>query len=581
MKTGKIKIGDVCELKYGKALKSESRSGGKYPVYGSSGIVGYHNEYLVEKPTLIIGRKGSVGEIHFAESPCWPIDTAYFLEYDAKRIHLKWFKSLLATLNLKSLDKSAAVPGLNRKDVYDLEIGIPSLDDQIQIANILGKAEALINQRKEGLGLLDEFLVSTFLEMFGDPVKNEKTWPIKQFKNVAINENSKRVPIKQSDRDKREGIYPYYGATGVIDFIDDYRFDGEFLLLAEDGKNLQFRKKNNAFMARGQFWVNNHAHVLSENDICKLRYLEFFLNRIDFSPYISGIDQVKLNKESLERIPVPIPPLKLQNNFVEIVEKTEALKIQYQTSLQELENLYVSVSQRAFKGELQFKPDTKVIPLRTAEKEEDFFKKRKALACYIINQSLDDERFGDTKFEKLLNLSDQYAIQRNLGQNYYQKVAGPYDNEFTKLFYIQIAAEKLYKRKRRGNQSVFIPDINHKKTFTADTYFSNDELSRIDKLITYFKKYTYEEPEIISTLYAVWNNRIIRQHQITDEVLKQDFLDWDVKKKKYKDRLDAALAWMRKENIIPNGWGKLIEKPKGKQRKLVVGKKRANSKRAS
>ena len=108
-------------------------------------------------------------------------------------------------------------------------------------------------------------------------------------------------------------------------------------------------------MARGKFWVNNHAHVLSDNKVCSLRYLEFFLNGIDFRPFISGIDQVKLNKENLDKIPVPFPPIKLQNQFAQLAEKTEALKEQYKNSLQELENLYGSLSQQAFKGELQFK----------------------------------------------------------------------------------------------------------------------------------------------------------------------------------------------------------------------------------
>jgi type I restriction enzyme S subunit len=201
--------------------------------------------------------------------------------------------------------------------------------------------------------------------MFGDPIKNEKRWDEIKFINVAKNENSKRFPVKQSDRDLREGIYPYYGATGIIDTIDDYKFYGEYLLIAEDGKNLLFRRKNNAFMAKGKFWVNNHAHVLSYNGIGNLRYLEFFLNNIDFMPFISGIDQVKLNKENLDRIPVPIPPILLQTQFAQIVEKTELLKTEYQHSLHELENLYDSLSQRAFRGELCLKEENLLMAAET------------------------------------------------------------------------------------------------------------------------------------------------------------------------------------------------------------------------
>ena len=255
---------------------------------------------------------------------------------------------------LRSKSTGATIPHISRKALEDLKIPLIDIAQQNHIAHILSKAENLIAQRKESIALLDDFLKSSFLEMFGDPVRNEKGWNKIKFKEAVKNENAKRIPVKQGDRDNREGIYPYYGATGIIDTIDDYKFEGEYLLIAEDGKNLLFRKKNNAFMARGRFWVNNHAHVLSFNGNCNLRYLEFFLTSIDFRPFISGIDQVKLNKENLDKIPVPYPPISLQTQFAHIVEKAEALKAQYQSSLQELENLYGSLSQKAFKGELEF-----------------------------------------------------------------------------------------------------------------------------------------------------------------------------------------------------------------------------------
>lgn len=253
---------------------------------------------------------------------------------------------------IRDRSTGATIPHISRKALEELRIPVIDIAQQNHIANLLSKVESLISQRKEGLAILDEFLKSTFTELFGNVTNNEKGFERVNFAKVALNENSKRIPVRQSDRDLREGIYPYYGATGIIDTIDDYKFDGDYLLIAEDGKNLLFRKKNNAFMATGRFWVNNHAHVLSFNGVCNLKYLEYFLNSIDFRPYITGIDQVKLNKENLDRIPVPVPPIQLQTRFAQIVEKTEALKTQYQQSLQELENLHGSLSQRAFKGEL-------------------------------------------------------------------------------------------------------------------------------------------------------------------------------------------------------------------------------------
>ena len=246
----------------------------------------------------------------------------------------------------------AAQLNLSTNWLAEYEIPLPNLATQQRIAAILDQADAIIQNNRAIVQKYDALTQSLFLDMFGDPVKNEKGWEKKEFSKVAKNENSKRVPVKQSDRDEREGEYPYYGATGIIDTIDDYKFDGEYLLIAEDGKNLLFRKKNNAFMAYGKFWVNNHAHILSCNNICNLKYLEFFLNSIDLSPFISGIDQIKLNKASLDRIPVIVPPIELQNQFAERVSVIEAQKQQAQLELAKSEELFQSLLQRAFNGEL-------------------------------------------------------------------------------------------------------------------------------------------------------------------------------------------------------------------------------------
>lgn len=198
------------------------------------------------------------------------------------------------------------------------------------------------------------------------------------------------------------------------------------------------------------------------------------------------------------------------------------------------------------------------------EKEERHFLKRKMLASYIINQSLEDKQFGDVKFEKLLHLADYFAIQRNFGQNYYKKPAGPYDNGFTYPFFQQVIKDKWFRKENYGNLHRITAGENNKKSVNTYDLFSSEELERVNTLIGYFKNSNYESPEIISTLYAVWNNRIIRNQEITDELLKQDFLEWDEQKLKYKNRIDGALNWMRENEIIPNGWGKYIDRKKNK-----------------
>lgn len=199
-------------------------------------------------------------------------------------------------------------------------------------------------------------------------------------------------------------------------------------------------------------------------------------------------------------------------------------------------------------------------PPPLGEPEEQAFVKRKMLASYIINKCEEDPHFGHTKFEKLLHLSDYYVLQRNLNQNYVKKAAGPYDNRFTIPFFDQIFKAQWFAEERHGDLQRIVPGPkNHASQKTYD-YFTEEELRRIDGLIELFSPHNYEVAEVISTLYAVWNNRLILTQPISDELLKADFLAWDAQKVKYANRLDGALEWMRKNGVVPNGWGKVIEK---------------------
>lgn len=136
---------DVIELKYGKALKAENRVAGKYVVYGSNGPVGVHNSALSRGPTVVVGRKGSVGMVHYSPEPCWPIDTTYFID-DFDRIIPEYLAYYLSSLALQSLDTSTAVPGLNRNDVYDQLLVFPPLVEQ---RRIVAKIEALLTRQKK------------------------------------------------------------------------------------------------------------------------------------------------------------------------------------------------------------------------------------------------------------------------------------------------------------------------------------------------------------------------------------------------------------------------------------------------
>ncbi|SCE69677.1 type I restriction enzyme, S subunit [Micromonospora chokoriensis] len=134
---------------------------------------------------------------------------------------------------------------------------------------------------------------------------------------VAVCHDSHRRPIRSSDR--RPGLYPYYGASGVIDYVDGYLFDGEYLLLAEDGENLRTRKTPIAFIADGRFWVNNHAHVLQGNELASTRYLAYVLQELDLAGFLSGSTQPKLTQSAMSAIRFKLPPRPTQDSVVSLI----------------------------------------------------------------------------------------------------------------------------------------------------------------------------------------------------------------------------------------------------------------------
>jgi type I restriction enzyme, S subunit len=145
----------------------------------------------------------------------------------------------------------------------------------------------------------------------------------KQLGELADNLDSKRRPITSGQRDP--GFIPYYGASGIVDYVKDYIFDGDFLLVSEDGANLLARNTPIAFSISGKSWVNNHAHVLKFETYAERKYVEYYLNSIDLTPFISGAAQPKLNKKNLESISIPNPSPDEKKRIVTILDKFEVL----------------------------------------------------------------------------------------------------------------------------------------------------------------------------------------------------------------------------------------------------------------
>ena len=181
-----------------------------------------------------------------------------------------------------------------------------------------------------------------------------KDWETKKLNEISENLDSQRVPITKKVRSS--GKYPYYGASGVVDYVGEYIFDNDLLLVSEDGANLLARTYPIAFSITGKSWVNNHAHVLKFEKVESQKFVEYYLNSIKLDPYVSGMAQPKLNQKMLNSIPVPYPPYSEQKLILKKLDnlsvETKKLEKIYEQKLADLEELKKSVLSKAFQGEL-------------------------------------------------------------------------------------------------------------------------------------------------------------------------------------------------------------------------------------
>lgn len=172
----------------------------------------------------------------------------------------------------------------------------------------------------------------------------KKGWTKNTLPDISENLDSRRIPITKGKREG--GKYPYYGASGIVDYVSEYLFDEDILLISEDGANLLARSTPIAFSVSGKVWVNNHAHILKFKNMCTQRLVEYFFAYKDISDYVTGAAQPKLSQKNLNLIQIPLPPLSEQKEIVEYLDssfaKIDKLKENAAKNLEEAKALFQS-----------------------------------------------------------------------------------------------------------------------------------------------------------------------------------------------------------------------------------------------
>lgn len=391
MKWKKVRLTEISKPKQWKNLPISELAQEGFPVYGANGIIGRYKEYNHEFSTLALTCRGATcGTINITEPKAYITSNAMALDDISDNVDQKFLYYALNKRGFKDVITGAAQPQITREGLSKIILDIPeSKDDQLHIANLLSKAENLISQRKESVRLLDEYVKSTFLEMFGDPVKNKKRWPQIQLEKIAEIQGGLQVTSK---REINTIELPYLRVANVYRNFLDLSIIKKIKVTKEEAQRARLKKNdiliveghgNPNEIGRSAIWDGSISHCLHQNHLIRVRvedkyasyvYINYFINspsgRLQMfkaGKTTSGLNTIssKVVKETV----INLPPIKLQNRFAQIVEKTEALKTQYQQSLQELQNLYGSLSQKAFRGGLTLKEKEEEQLMMAAEPE--------------------------------------------------------------------------------------------------------------------------------------------------------------------------------------------------------------------
>ena len=249
-----------------------------------------------------------------------------------------------------------AQPNISQLKIKNTAVPIPLISEQQRIVTILdeafeGIATAKANAEKNlknARQLFESHLNSVFSQ-------RGEGWVVKTLDEISLNLDSKRIPITKSDR--VSGEYPYYGASGIVDYVADYIFEDDTLLVSEDGANLLARSTPIAFSVSGKYWVNNHAHILKFENMATQQFVEFYLESIKLDDYITGAAQPKLNQKALNSIPIAIPKqvedqAKIVDSIKQLSNETKRLESIYQKKIEALDALKKSILHQAFSGKL-------------------------------------------------------------------------------------------------------------------------------------------------------------------------------------------------------------------------------------
>ena len=560
------RLGKILTINYGKSQAEISNNDGYYPIIGTGGIVGYTNQFLYNNPSIIIGRKGSIDNPQYIDIPFWCIDTAFYTIIKEK-CNLKYLYYNFCCIDWRSYNEASGVPSLNSSTIKSIHISVPTLAEQTAIATTLSDIDSLIEAldkkiaKKRAIkeGAMQELLTGKkrLAGFTGEWVEKK----LGEIAEIVMGQS----PMSQHYNDKKEGLPLIQGNADIENRKTvNKNYTSQITKKCNEGDVLLSVRAPVGAVAKAQFKAcigRGICAIKTDNDFL-YHYLIYIEN--DWDKYSKGSTFDSINSNELKDIPIYLPIDKSEqiaisqilsdmDNEIELLEKERA---KY-TALKQ------GAMQKLLTGQIRLLNAT-VQPQKLAE-FRTIPVAAHVVGGHIVKKLYGSKGWGRTKLQKSLHLVG-YCCQLDLGDEYLRNVAGPddqllmnhIDSKFRQYRHVRI---EIKIDKRGGKHYNYIPTSLIAEVEQAFERYPAETQNTINDLLHKITKMDLARAEIVSTLYAVWNNRIIKGQPINDDLLLSDFYDWSEHKSDFsRDLVLRGLNYMQQEGIIPVGWGKYIDK---------------------
>lgn len=357
---------DVLEIRNGRNQKNVENPDGKYPIYGSGGIMGYADDYICEADTVIIGRKGNINNPIFVEEPFWNVDTAFGLSAKREVLLPRYLYYFCRNFDFERLNKAVTIPSLTKSDLLKIEIELPSMENQKKVVDKLSKIEQIIQMRKQESQRLDELIKARFVELFGDPISNERGWntiPLEHACKTIVDcphstpsytsENTGFMCIRTSIVKKNRILWDEVEYISEKEFyrriqrkkpeIGDIVYTREGAIL---GIAAIIDRECNVALGQRSMLLSPNSDICISEFLCVAMNSESFLNNA--LKGISGSASPHINVGDIKAFKMIMPPLELQKQFANFVKQVDEIKFIIQKSLDETQILFNCLMQKYF-----------------------------------------------------------------------------------------------------------------------------------------------------------------------------------------------------------------------------------------